>query len=178
MANEKILLAIQFIKQHVCENLTVNKVAASVFLSPRHFQRLFVEYTGTPPARYINQEKSARALELLQKPELKVKEIAYLLGYTNYETFSIRFKEQYGISPGDLRNILHSIRLKRNETRNNLEFYVFASCSKNIPMELKELQASMDSGDEKYEVYIATKCNGQNRIPAGRLKYKLLQYEV
>ena len=173
--HEKIQQSLQLINHHICENIALNRIAAGVFLSPRHFHRLFKKYTGKSPAKYVEQKKMENALRLLQKPNMFITDVAYALGYRNYETFSGRFKQHFNISPGDLKNILETIRIHMNETGNSLNFQIISSSYKNIPQKLKRVKETLTRGQERIESFIAVK--RKTKIsPGTKAKYQVSKY--
>lgn len=61
----RIERAIAYIITHFRDQPTLNEIAAHVHLSPAHFQRLFVEWAGTSPKKFLKYISLAHAKELL-----------------------------------------------------------------------------------------------------------------
>ncbi|MBL4676609.1 MAG: helix-turn-helix transcriptional regulator [Mucilaginibacter sp.] len=68
------------------------------------FRKAFKSYTGLSPGQYYIQLKIERAKELLNNPEIPIKQIAYDLRFDNYYYFSKMFKEKTGTAPTYYRN--------------------------------------------------------------------------
>ncbi|MBQ8040550.1 MAG: helix-turn-helix transcriptional regulator [Lachnospiraceae bacterium] len=56
------------------------------------------------PKQYLIQLRMNRALELLTKNEISVKEISFACGFTDEKYFSRAFKKRYGYPPSQLKN--------------------------------------------------------------------------
>lgn len=67
------------------------------------FRKIFKNHTGLSPGQYYIQLKIERAKELLNDPEMPIKEIAYELAFQNYFYFSTLFKKKTGLTPSDYR---------------------------------------------------------------------------
>lgn len=92
--------AMEFIRGNYQMDLSVDDVAASVFLSSGYLSIIFKEETGYTVLEYITAIRMNKARELvLEGPGLKVKEIAEQLGYNNVQSFIRYFKKYYGETP-------------------------------------------------------------------------------
>jgi AraC family L-rhamnose operon transcriptional activator RhaR len=96
-------MAVRYIHDNLSRRLSVSEVADHVALSPRHFTRLFQEFTGATPADYIETARMHRALHLLRHSRRSVKEIATAAGYSDPHHFSRVFSRRFGLSPEQWR---------------------------------------------------------------------------
>lgn len=94
---------IDYIEQHLDEDLHVESIARSLFLSPEHIIRTFRKEKGQTPYQYIKARKMLRAKELLRLENLSLKEIATMVGYSSLNAFSTQFKNTMGVSPREFR---------------------------------------------------------------------------
>lgn len=62
----RIATAIEYIKNHFKDQPNLDEVAAKVNLSPFHFQRLFTEWAGTSPKKFLQYISVAHAKKLLK----------------------------------------------------------------------------------------------------------------
>lgn len=85
------------------ENLTLKEVAEHFSMSPNYLGFLFKEETGENFTDYISRMRMEKVRELLDDPRLKIYEIADRMGYSNMTYFHGKFKEYFGVSPGDYR---------------------------------------------------------------------------
>lgn len=83
--------------------ITPQELAARINLGYSNFRRVFKDYTGIPPARFIADIRIAKAKELLVTTALPIKEIAFMVGEDNYDYFTTSFKSKTGFAPTDYR---------------------------------------------------------------------------
>lgn len=78
-------------------------IAESLCMGYSNFRKIFREYTGFSPAKYIQEVRFSKAKEALTNSSLSVKEIALQMGFDNYEYFFTAFKRMVGMTPADYR---------------------------------------------------------------------------
>jgi AraC family transcriptional regulator len=88
-----------YIHQHLDQDLTLATLAAIAHMSQSYFSRLFKHSTGLSPHQYVIQCRIDRAKHLLGQGKLSIAEIAYQLGFTHQSHFSHHFKRLVGSSP-------------------------------------------------------------------------------
>lgn len=69
---------------------------------------MFKAETGVTFGVYLTEFRIKRAIELLERTELKVYEVAERVGYTNLSYFSKVFKKVTGETPFALKNDIKS----------------------------------------------------------------------
>lgn len=78
---------------------------AAVFgISPNYLSQLFGKYNETGFSEYINSCKIKESKKLLEEGNLKVYEIAEMLGFESAFYFSKVFKKLEGIAPTEYQN--------------------------------------------------------------------------
>ena len=85
------------------EDITLSEMAVRADLSESHFSYLFKRHTGHSLIDYTNDVKISKAKELLLEPDLKVYEIAEMVGYSSLTYFNRVFKGRTGFSPNEYR---------------------------------------------------------------------------
>lgn len=90
-------------KNNLDKNLNLDDIANAAGYSPSHFGNLFQKKTSYTPIAYYNQLKIQKACSLLQFSDLKIKEIAYRLGYYDPFHFSKAFKKENTLTPNEYR---------------------------------------------------------------------------
>jgi len=99
-----IVSCIRYLDAHFADpELDIASVCAVCFISVSALQRAFAEHLGTSPRQYLIQLRMNRALELLARDELSIKEIAFACGFSDEKYFSRAFKKKYKRSPSHLR---------------------------------------------------------------------------
>lgn len=100
---ENILLHIN--DNLVLPQLSLISIADTFDMSPSNLSHFFKRKTGQNLYNYITNLKMQKALDLLVKTDLKVKEIAVQLGYSGSSNFGRIFIKIFGMSPGQYRNL-------------------------------------------------------------------------
>ena len=94
---------INIIQNYYYRNITVKDIAGRLSVSPRYLARIFKECTGKTVQEQILYKKVQHAKYYIKNSNMKIRDIAYALGYENEFAFSAAFKKQVGISPGQFK---------------------------------------------------------------------------
>lgn len=92
-----------YISEHLTEELTVSNIAASLYITPNYFSRLFKRVTHEGCNEYIVRKRIEKAKSLLETTSLKTGKIAMMVGYRDTNYFSLAFKKHTGKSPTKYR---------------------------------------------------------------------------
>lgn len=96
--------SILFMKENLENKISLDDIAQHVGYSTSHFGAFFTQKTSYAPMVYYNQLKIQRACSYLQFSDMKIKEIAFRLGYYDPFHFSKAFKQEMEITPKEYRN--------------------------------------------------------------------------
>lgn len=88
------------------EDLTVTEIARFVSVERSYLYRLFKEATGQSVSAYVAALRMERACELLKRPELSVKAVAYSVGYHDQLYFSKVFKRATSLTPSEYKTLV------------------------------------------------------------------------
>ena len=97
--SEPVRQAIEYLEEHYSEKISLTMVAAQLSFSPEHFSRMFTRETGVNFSTFLNNLRMKRAVELLEKTDKKVYEIAEEVGFSSVSYFSTAFKKSFGQTP-------------------------------------------------------------------------------
>ena len=95
--------ALKYVNAHYTEEITLDDVASSVFLSPTYFSKLFSEEMGCRFTAYLNKVRIDKSKLLLKSTNIALVDIAGLVGYEDQSYFTKVFKRVSGVSPGKYR---------------------------------------------------------------------------
>lgn len=98
-----IALAMEHALRHLDTELTLEDLARAAYMSTRHFSRKFREATGTSPARWVTNQKLARAQALLEETDHPIEYVASAAGFASPVTFRQRFSKGLNMSPAAYR---------------------------------------------------------------------------
>ncbi|WP_440311975.1 helix-turn-helix transcriptional regulator [Leucobacter chromiireducens] len=109
-AEERRLQALRLLRQvrdridrDYAEPLNVAELGRGVGMSAGHLSREFTAAYGESPYSYLMTRRIERAMTLLRRGDLSVTEVCFAVGYGSLGTFSTRFAELVGVSPGRYR---------------------------------------------------------------------------
>lgn len=117
---KRIQNAVEFIENHLQEELHITEIASKAYFSAFHFQRLFQAISGFTVQEYIRKRRLSEAAALLTESSLNVLEIATAFGYNSQEAFTRAFENCFGITPGRYRKAGMSVH--RQEKMNFLDY--------------------------------------------------------
>jgi AraC-like DNA-binding protein len=95
----KILEAMQYMKAHAAERLTVPVIARRVAMSPSHFAHRFRAVARVSPMRYLRDVRLDQARARLLARNAQVGDVAQASGYESQAHFAREFKRRYGAAP-------------------------------------------------------------------------------
>ena len=93
----------QYISSHLADDLSLAALASVVYLNPVYLSRIYKQITGNKLSEYVLDCRIEKAKTLLAKPEMKINEISYAVGFESPAHFSRVFKKVTGKSPQDFR---------------------------------------------------------------------------
>ena len=97
--------AVRYIDEHYqSEDISLNRVAKEVDLSPNYLSAVFSQEMGTTFVEYLTAKRMEKARELLRHSDLRSGEIAAAVGYKDSHYFSFLFKKTQGCPPRDYRS--------------------------------------------------------------------------
>lgn len=105
---ERINHVTQYIRNHVDEPLNRDQLAGIAGFSVPHFHRIFKAYVGETISQYLRRVRMERAAWKLLKPAVQVVDVAFDSGYETHSAFSRAFKQTFGVSPLEFRELNRS----------------------------------------------------------------------
>ena len=98
-----IRTAIDYMEEHLTDNISAQEVADRVYLSPFFLQKGFSLMTGYGIGEYIRNRRLYQAALDLKETDDKVIEIAFRYGYETPESFTKAFSRFHGATPSQVR---------------------------------------------------------------------------
>jgi AraC family transcriptional regulator len=105
-SNYKLRQAVNYINEHLDQNLTLAQIAAAVRMSPNYFACLFKQSTGLTPHQYVMQCRIEKVKQLLNHQELKLVKICQEVGFTSQSHFTRVFRQHTQTTPKAYRDAL------------------------------------------------------------------------
>ncbi|MCD8014764.1 MAG: response regulator [Lachnospiraceae bacterium] len=102
-SNSVVKKAQAYIQENYSHDLSLDDVSRAVNISPYYFSKIFKEESGENFIEYLTRIRVEKAKELLEKPDLSVKIISSMCGYSDPNYFSRLFKKQTDMTPREYR---------------------------------------------------------------------------
>lgn len=101
---QRIAEAIEYIRQNFKEQPALDEIAEKVHISPYHFQRLFTEWAGVSPKKFLQYLSVEYAKSILQDKRSTLFEAAYETGLSGTGRLHDLFVSIEGMTPGEFKN--------------------------------------------------------------------------
>ncbi|NJM88252.1 MAG: helix-turn-helix transcriptional regulator [Hydrococcus sp. RU_2_2] len=99
LSRQQLKLIVDYIYNHLNEDLSLLELASVLQLSEYHFARLSKQTTGIAPHQYHIQCRIERAKQLVLQKEQTIVEIAQTVGFSSQGHLNYHFKRQIGVTP-------------------------------------------------------------------------------
>lgn len=101
---ERVAKAIDYIKTHFKSQPNLDEVAEKVNLSPFHFQRLFTDWAGTSPKKFLQYVSVNYAKGLLKDQQANLFDVAFETGLSGTSRLHDLFVNIEGMTPAEYKN--------------------------------------------------------------------------
>ena len=99
--DKKFIPILDYIDEHLTEQLTTKEVSEKFGYSKSYFCRLFKLQTGLSFLDYCRTLRLERSKKLLNEKGSTANEVSIRCGFRNYSYFSRIFKKKYSVSPAE-----------------------------------------------------------------------------
>jgi AraC family transcriptional regulator of adaptative response/methylated-DNA-[protein]-cysteine methyltransferase len=144
---DRIAATIEHMKLHFKEQPSLDEVAEFVGLSPFHFQRLFIDWAGVSPKKFIQYLSVEHAKKLLADDQTTLLNAAYETGLSGTSRLHDLFVSIEGMTPGEFKNGGECLTISYSFAVTPFGKVIVASTSKGIChlcFEENELNALLD----------------------------------
>lgn len=93
----------EYVEEYYAEEMTLQRVADVVGISPGYLSTLFSQYLDCGFVDYLNKIRVEHACDYLRQSYFKTYEIAYKVGFRDEKYFARVFKKATGMSPSEYR---------------------------------------------------------------------------
>ena len=101
---ERIAQAIAYLKAHFKEQPSLDTVAEQVHLSPHHFQRMFTDWAGVSPKKFLQYLSTSYAKKLLKEDQFTLAETTHRTGLSGTGRLHDLFVNIEGMTPAEYKN--------------------------------------------------------------------------
>lgn len=100
---QRIAIAIEYSKNHFKDQPSLEQLADIVDLSPSHFQRMFTNWAGVSPKKFIQYLSLDYSKKLLKEDQLTLMDTAYEAGLSGSSRLHDLFINIESMTPGDYK---------------------------------------------------------------------------
>jgi AraC-like DNA-binding protein len=122
---KKIVDAKVFIDEHFDSPIDLHAIAGEACLSRYHFHRLFRRIYKRTPHQYLTFKRINHAQRMLAEANCTVGEVCLEVGFESIGSFSMLFKKEIGVAPGEYREALKLRRAEAEEQPRRVIPYCF-----------------------------------------------------
>lgn len=95
----------EYIEKNYQKHLTLEEVAAQVYVSPNYLSALFHKEMGIHFLEYVTNIRLSHAKDMMDELNYSISDIAGLVGYKDAGHFNQVFAKKYGVSPAKYRKM-------------------------------------------------------------------------
>ena len=128
----RIAEAIDYIKANFKEQPNLDEVAEKVHLSPFHFQRLFSDWAGTSPKKFLQYTSLEHAKKLLKENQATISETAYETGLSGTSRLHDLFVNIEGMTPAEYKNGGKNLEINYSFAESPFGNIIVASTQKGV----------------------------------------------
>ncbi|HXB09801.1 MAG TPA: AraC family transcriptional regulator, partial [Puia sp.] len=100
---KRISTARDWMDAHFAADISLEDIGAVAAMNSQHFLRMFKQVYSITPRQYIIDLRLHKAKELLEGTDLTINEICQAIGFESVFSFSVLFKNRFGIPPSVFR---------------------------------------------------------------------------
>jgi AraC family transcriptional regulator len=101
---ERLNKAVNYIEEHLTEDISYEELAKIAYCSSYHFQRMFAYMAGVSISEYIRRRRMTLAAVDLQQKEEKIIDVALKYGYSSPTAFNRAFQGVHGVAPSRIKD--------------------------------------------------------------------------
>lgn len=142
----KVAEAIAFLKMHYREQPSLEAIANEVCMSPQYFQRVFKEWAGISPKKFLQYISVENAKKILVESQNSLFDAAFETGLSGTGRLHDLFVGIEGMTPGEYKNGGQNLRINYSFAESPFGNIIVASTDKGICH-----MGFMDSNEEAFK---------------------------
>lgn len=129
---ERIAKAIDYIRNNFRLQPGLEEVAEEISLSPAHFQKMFSDWAGTSPKKFLQFISLEHAKNLLKEEKASLFDTTYETGFSSTSRLHDLFVKIEGMSPAEYKNGGKSLNINYSFSGSPFGNVIAASTEKGI----------------------------------------------
>jgi len=128
----RIAEAIEYIREHFKTQPSLEEIAEQIHLSPFHFQRLFTEWAGVSPKKFLQFISVQHAKQILLDKQATLFDAAFETGLSGTGRLHDLFVKIEGMTPGEFKNGGENLSINYSYAESPFGNILVASTAKGI----------------------------------------------
>lgn len=128
----RIADAIAYIQLHFKSQPNLDEVAEKIHVSPAHFQRMFTEWAGTSPKKFLQYISIEHAKRMLQDEKATLFDAAFETGFSSTSRLHDLFVNIEGMTPAEYKNGGKDLYINYSFAESPFGNVIVASTSKGV----------------------------------------------
>lgn len=128
----RITEAIEYIRTNFKSQPSLDEVAEKIHLSPSHFQRLFTEWAGTSPKRFLQYISVEYAKRILKEEQASLFDTASETGLSSTSRLHDLFVNIEGMTPAEYKNAGNNLHINYSFAESPFGSLIVASTTKGV----------------------------------------------
>jgi len=128
----RIAEAIEYIKANYKQQPNLDEVAEQVHISPFHFQRLFTEWAGVSPKKFLQYISIEHAKTILKNKDTSLSAVVHETGLSGTSRLHDLFVNIEGMTPGEFKNGGKALTIQYGFTETIFGRIITASTAKGV----------------------------------------------
>ena len=128
----RIAEAIEYIEGNFKRQPGLDEVAEKIHLSPAHFQRLFTEWAGTSPKKFLQYISVEHAKKILKDEQATLSDTAYETGFSSTSRLHDLFVNIEGMTPAEYKNGGKNLQINYSFAESPFGSLIVASTLKGV----------------------------------------------
>lgn len=129
---DRIAQAINYLKEHFREQPNLEQVAEHVHLSPYHFQRMFTDWAGVSPKKFLQYLSTSYAKHLLKEEQFTLSETTHQTGLSGTGRLHDLFVNIEGMTPAEYKHGGKNLHINYSFADSPFGEVIVASTAKGI----------------------------------------------
>lgn len=129
---QRIAVAIEYINSHFKEQPSLEEIANFVELSPSHFQRLFSDWAGVSPKKFVQYLSLDYAKNILRDHQATLLDTAHETGLSGTSRLHDLFIKIEGMTPGEYKNGGQNLTINYSFAESPFGKIIVASTNKGV----------------------------------------------
>jgi len=129
---KRIAEAIDFIRQNFKQQPNLEEIARTVHLSSSHFQRVFTEWAGTSPKRFLQYISVEHAKKILKEEQATLFDTAFETGLSSTSRLHDLFVNIEGMTPAEYKNGGKNLHINYSFAESPFGSLIVASTEKGV----------------------------------------------